>query len=134
VVEFRRLPGASLDFATLTDLAAAVSEAVEQGAAGTVVTQGTDTIEETSFLLDLYHRHDAPLVVTGAMRNPAMAGADGPANLLAAVVTAADSSARGRGVLVVLNDEIHAARRVRKTNTTSVGTLSYPRFHGDFRS
>jgi len=126
VVDFRRLPSASLDFATLTDLTSEISQAVERGPSGVVVTQGTDTIEETSYLLDLYHRHPTPLVVTGAMRNPTMAGADGPANLLAAVLTAAHPQSREYGALVVLNDEIHAARHVRKTHTTALDTFRSP--------
>jgi L-asparaginase len=123
VVDFRRLPSASLDFATLAELHGAVADALEQGAAGVVVAQGTDTIEETSFALDLRHTGPAPVVVTGAMRHPGLAGPDGPANLLAAIRTAADPRARGLGVLVVLNDEIHVARRVRKTHTTAVNTF-----------
>jgi L-asparaginase len=126
VVDFRRLPSASLDFPMLTELVTAAAAAIRQGAAGVVVTQGTDTIEETSFVLDLYHRDHAPIVVTGAMRYPSLAGADGPANLLAAVRTAADPQARGFGALVVLNDEIHAARWVRKTHTTAVSTFRSP--------
>jgi L-asparaginase len=126
VVDFRHLPGASLDFAVLTDLSAAITRAVETGATGVVITQGTDTIEETSFQLDLYHRHAAPVVITGAMRNPTQAGADGPANLLAAVLAAADPGARGRGVLVVFHDEVHTAREVRKTHTTALDTFRSP--------
>jgi L-asparaginase len=126
VVDFRRLPGASLDFSTLAELTNAVAGAIDGGAIGAVITQGTDTIEETSFLLDLYHDHAAPLVITGAMRNPTTAGADGPANLLAAVLTAADADARDYGVLVVLNDEIHAARDVRKTHTTTLNSFRSP--------
>ncbi|MEV4533423.1 asparaginase [Asanoa sp. NPDC049518] len=123
VTDFRRLPGAGLGFADLTALVAA---AAATGADGIVVTQGTDTIEETAYALDLLWTRDAPLVVTGAMRNPTLAGADGPANLLAAVRVAAAREARGMGCLVVMGDEIHAARWVRKTHTTSPAAFRSP--------
>ncbi|GIF65651.1 L-asparaginase [Asanoa ishikariensis] len=123
VTDFRRLPGAGLGFA---DLAALVAAASGTGADGVVVTQGTDTIEEAAYALDLLWTLDTPLVVTGAMRNPTLAGADGPANLLAAVRVAAAPEARGMGCLVVLGDEIHAARWVRKTHTTSPAAFRSP--------
>ena len=110
---FRSLPGAHLQMSDLVALSHAVAGRDEDGF---VVTQGTDTIEETAFALDLLHDGDAPLVVTGAMRNPTMPGADGPANLAGAVRVASSSAARGQGVLVVFDDTVHAARFVRKSH------------------
>ena len=124
--QFRQLPSASLDFADLTELNRVAGARLADGVQGIVVTQGTDTIEETAFALDLLWSHDAPIVVTGAMRNPTLAGPDGPANVLAAILTAADPHSRNTGCLVVLNDEVHAARWVRKTHTTSPAAFASP--------
>jgi L-asparaginase len=99
---------------------------LQGGAAGVVVTMGTDTVEEMAFALDLLVDRDEPIVVTGAMRNPTLPGADGPANLLASVRVAASPSAAGLGTMVVFNDEIHAARYVRKGHTTSPAAFRSP--------
>ncbi len=96
------------------------------GATGVVVTQGTDTLEETAFLADLVWPHPEPLVLTGAMRNPTLAGADGPANLLAAARVAAAPAARGLGALVAFHDEVHAARWARKTHSTNTAAFVSP--------
>src|SRR5215217_608995 len=113
----RTEPGAWLTPADVVEVAA---WARDRAADGIVVVQGTDTIEETAYLLDLLWDRPEPLVVTGAMRPPAAAGADGPANLLAAAVVAAAPASRDRGALVVVNDEVHAAARVRKTDTVAM--------------
>lgn len=123
---FRQLPGAHLSLGDLTAAAAEITACINGGADGVVVTQGTDTIEETAFVLDLLIRQEAPVVVTGALRHPGLAGADGPANLLAAVQVAASVQARGLGAVVVMNDEIHAARFVRKTHTMNPGAFTSP--------
>ncbi|GAB3790603.1 asparaginase [Nocardioides ungokensis] len=120
------VPSASLTFAQVLDVAAAASRAIEAGARGVVLSQGTDTLEETAFLVDLVWAHAEPFVVTGAMRNPTLAGPDGPANLLAAARVAASPDARDLGALVVLNDEIHAARWVGKQHSTSTATFGSP--------
>ena len=126
VEDVERVPSADLTFAQVLDLVARASAAVRAGARGVVVTQGTDTLEESAFLTDLVWPHAEPLVLTGAMRNPTLAGPDGPANLLAAVTAAADPGVRGLGAVVAFNDELHAARWVRKQHATSTATFASP--------
>ncbi|MBP7148385.1 MAG: type II asparaginase [Acidobacteria bacterium] len=91
---------------------------------GVVVTHGTDTLEETSYFLHLVLKSDKPVVMTGSMRPATAMSADGPLNIYNAVAVAADPSSRGRGVLVVVNDDIHSAHDVVKTHTTDVQTFS----------
>ncbi|MDP9437242.1 MAG: asparaginase [Actinomycetota bacterium] len=122
----RQVPGWALTLDDLVEVAAEAGRRLDGGASGVVVTQGTDSIEETAFALDLLVGGEGPVVVTGAMRNPTLPGADGPANLLAAVTVAASGAARGLEVLVVMNDEIHAARYVRKTHTQSPAAFRSP--------
>jgi L-asparaginase len=123
VESFRQKPGASLTYDDLFELSDAIAAAVDAGARGVVVTQGTDTIEETAFFLDLRHDHRVPVVVTGAMRNPTMAGADGPANLLTALQAAAASHSPRRA-LVAFADALHAAPHVSKTHSTSIAAFA----------
>lgn len=105
-------------------LAKRVNELLKSGDAdGIVITHGTDTLEETAYFLNLVVKSDKPVVLVGAMRSATSMSADGPLNLYNAVSVAADKSSAGNGVLVVLNDEIHAAREVTKTNTSSVDTF-----------
>ncbi len=123
---FRQVPGSELMLDDLIGLSAEIKSRIEEGAKGVVVTQGTDSIEETAFVLDLLVDEEAPVVVTGAMRNPTLPGAEGPANLLASVEVAVSEAARGLGAVVVLNDEIHAARFVQKTHTSNPATFRSP--------
>jgi L-asparaginase len=121
-----RLPGASLTLAQLGEVAALLNKKLDGAIDGAVVIQGTDTIEETAFVLDLLIASNKPVIVTGAMRGAKAPGADGPANLLASVITASTHAARGLGTLVVLNDEIHAARFVQKSHTALLSAFSSP--------
>ena len=102
--------------------------AAKVAAAGTpvVITHGTDLLEEVAFLADLIYDGDAPIVFTGAMRTAMSPGADGPANLNAAVAIAAAPEAHGLGVLIAFNGRVHAARHVRKSDSTSVDAFSSP--------
>jgi L-asparaginase len=95
---------------------------------GVVVTHGTDTLEETAYFLDLTLPVTVPVVVTGAMRSSNELGADGPVNLISSVRAAADPESRNKGVLVVFNDEIHAARHVTKTHTSNLATFQSPQY------
>jgi L-asparaginase len=104
-------------------LARRVNQVLAGEAAGVVITHGTDTLEETAYFLSLTVASPKPVVVVGSMRRPVVLSSDGPANLLNAVRVAASPASRGRGTLVVLNDEIHAARDVTKTNTLSLDTF-----------
>jgi L-asparaginase len=140
--DLARLPGPHVTPAWMWRLRGRVEALLaDPGVAGVVVTHGTDTLEETAYLLDLTVASPKPVVLTGAMRTFSDPGWDGPANLTAAVRTAAHPDARGRGALVVVGEEIHAAARVRKWHTQRldafrsglgpVGVLDRgrPRFH-----
>lgn len=107
-------------------LAAQIEEAFASGAAGVVITHGTDTLEETAYFLHLTMKTDKPIVLTGAMRPATALSADGPLNLLDAVRLAASPEAHGQGVLAVLNGEIHSARDIQKVHTTAVQAFASP--------
>ena len=120
------VPSVELTLAKLVRVRDKILELQGRGFDGVVITQGTDTIEETSWVLDLICPAQIGVVVTGAMRNPTQPGADGPANLLASVQVAASAAARKAGVVVVFNDQIHAARFVVKSHTSNVGAFMSP--------
>ncbi|MFC7375576.1 asparaginase [Brachybacterium sp. GCM10030267] len=108
----------------LRDVLRNAREAVDHGATGVVVSHGTDTLEESAFLLNLYWDRDAPLVLTGAMRPSNAPGADGPANIRDAVRTAVAPSARGLGVLAVFDASVHLAEQVTKTSSRSIDAFT----------
>lgn len=95
----------------------------DQALGGIVVTSGTDTLEETAYFLNLTVRDQRPVVVVGSMRNPSTVGYEGVANLLESIRVAADPASRNKGVLVVLNDEINAAREATKTDALRLHTF-----------
>lgn len=120
------LPSASLNFEFLLSVLCWANYQIEQGAVGVVITQGTDTLEETATFFDLLWDHDEPLVLTGAMRSATQAGADGPGNLLDACRVGLARSSRQRGVQVVMNGQIHSAQTVRKTDSMALQAFSSP--------
>ena len=111
----------------LLQLARRVTELLKsEGVDGIVITHGTDTLEETSYFLNLTVKSNKPVVMLGSMRPGTALSADGPLNLYNAVAVAASKEAVGKGTLVVMNDEIHSARDVTKTNATRVDTFKSP--------
>lgn len=115
-----QLPGASLTLRDIVQVLEWCNQQVAACASGIVLTQGTDTLEEVAFFLDLYWNSEIPIVVTGAMRSPLSPGADGPANLHAAISVARHPSSRGRGVMIVMNDTIHSPVWVSKSHSLAV--------------
>ncbi|MBH9981525.1 asparaginase [Bartonella sp. B10834G6] len=118
-----KLPSGSLSFRVLFDVLDWANNQIDEGAKAVILTQGTDTLEESAFLLSLYWQKPQPLIITGAMRTPMAAGADGPANLLSSLLVAIDEQSIGRGVMVVMNDEIHSPYFVRKSHSLKVETF-----------
>jgi L-asparaginase len=121
-----RLPSCDLTLDLAVTVAAEVDAAAARGSRGVVVTQGTDTVEELSFCLDLLVSGDVAVAVTGAMRHVGAVSSDGPANLLDAVRAVSSPDARGLGCLVVLNEQVHAAAWVRKLHTSSPAAFRSP--------
>ncbi len=116
-----------MSFDIMLTLAKRINElAAKSDVDGIVITHGTDTMEETAFFLNLVVKTDKPVVMVGSMRPSTAVSADGPLNLYNAVGVAIDPSARGRGVLVVMNDWIHGAHSLTKTSTTAIQTFMSP--------
>ena len=127
VVEFSNIPSPHMTPARMLSLARKVeTELARPEVAGVVITHGTDTLEESAYLLDLYLESEKPVCLTAAMRDASGLSPDGPANIHCAALTAFSPQAKGMGVMVVMNGEIHAARDVVKTHSSAVQTFASP--------
>ncbi len=127
VLEFANIPSPHMTPALMLSLARTVEKTLARTeVCGAVITHGTDTLEESSHFLDLYLETDKPVCFTAAMRDASGLSPDGPANIYDAALAARSLKARGLGVLVVMNGEIHAARDVTKTDSACVQTFASP--------
>lgn len=126
--EIFNLPSPHITPAHMLRLSQRLRQAAAEGFDGAVVTHGTDTLEETALFLDLTLTSTMPVVVTGAMRSSNEIGSDGLYNFRTAIMVASANASVGKGVVVVMNDEIHSARYVTKTHTTNVATFRTPTF------
>lgn len=127
-VDIGRTSSRAIGPADMCRLAHEIEIQVREGCDGVVVTHGTDTMEETAYALALMLDLSVPVVITGAMRLPHEAGADGPANLLAALQTSVTPEVASLGPVVVMHDEIHLARAAVKAHTSRVAAFSSPGF------
>ncbi len=129
IIEFGAFPGPHMTPTMMMELKKLVQSKLDDDSiCGVVITHGTDNLEETAYLLDLCLTSEKPIVVVGSMRNGSELGYDGPSNLAAAITTAIHPRSRNMGVLVVLNNEVNAAKEVTKTHTLSLDTFKSPEF------
>lgn len=126
---FSSMPSPHMTLETMLKLSKFTTELVErEDIDGVVITHGTDTLEETAYLLDLTVRTKKPVVVTGAMRSGSELGYDGPFNLATSICTAISDEAVGRGVLVCFNGELNSASEVTKANSMDLNAFRTPNF------
>jgi L-asparaginase len=128
--QFSNVYGGGLAPSDWLALARRINDILRQDAdaAGVVITHGTSTLEETAYFLNLTVKDRRPVVVTGAMRPPSSLSTDADLNLLDSIRVAAEPASAGRGVLVALNNEIHAAREVAKTSSSRLHTFRSQEF------
>ena len=126
---FSSMPSPHMTFKTMIKLSKFIKELLERDDLdGVVITHGTDTLEETAYLLDLTINSNKPIVITGAMRSGSELGYDGPSNLAASICTAISDDAKGRGVLVCFNGELNSASEVTKANSMALNAFRTPNF------
>ncbi|AYC29370.1 asparaginase [Paenisporosarcina cavernae] len=131
IVEFEpfHLPSPHVTPNEMLHLSLLIKEiAISENLDGVIITHGTDTLEETAYFLDLALHLDIPIILTGAMRSSNEIGADGIYNLISSIRVAIHPDSKGKGVLVVMNDEIHSAQNVTKTSTSNVSTFQSPQY------
>lgn len=126
--QFSSFPSPHMTPEIMMDLAKLIRQLVREDFDGVVVTHGTDTLEETAYLIDLTVKTDKPIVFTGSMRSSSELGYDGPSNLAASICTAASDRSRGRGVLVCLNGELNTAADVTKANAMALNAFRTPNY------
>ena len=126
---FSSMPSPHMTLETMLKLSKFTTELVErEDIDGVVITHGTDTLEETAYLLDLTVKTKKPVVVTGAMRSGSELGYDGPFNLATSICTAISDEAVGRGVLVCFNGELNSASEVTTANSMALNAFRTPNF------
>lgn len=127
MIDYVNIPSPHMTLSMMVELYHKLKLCKEEGNYdGFVITHGTDTLEETAFFLDLVWPYNEPIVVTGAMRSSNELGADGPINMVHSVRVAASDKTKGKGVMVVFNDEVHSAHYVTKTHTSNPSTFQSP--------
>lgn len=126
---FSSMPSPHMTLDTMLKLSDFILELVKRDdIEGIVITHGTDTLEETAYLLDMIVDTEKPIIVTGAMRSGSELGYDGPFNLATSICTAISKEARGRGVLVCFNGELNSASEVTKANSMALNAFKTPNF------
>ncbi|EGO7853277.1 asparaginase [Enterococcus faecalis] len=128
VEDIFNIPSPHMTLERMFQLKERIQKAYSEPIDGVVITHGTDTLEETAYFLDITLEKKIPIVLTGAMRSSNEIGSDGLYNFISAIWTACSDESYDKGVLVVMNDEIHTARYVTKTHTTNVATFRTPTF------
>lgn len=126
--QFSSFPSPHMTPEIMMDLAKLIRELTLGDYDGVVVTHGTDTLEETAYLVDLTVNTRKPIVFTGSMRSGSELGYDGPSNLAASICTAASDKSKGRGVLVCLNGELNTASEVTKANSMALNAFRTPTY------
>lgn len=123
-ITFSNISSPNITFSMLLEVLALAKEEIKKGSRAVIITQGTDTLEESAFFCNLFWDLDEPLIFTGAMKNPSELGSDYLANINSAIILANSDLAKGLGVLCVLNESVHSANFIHKSNTFSLETFT----------